>query len=436
LLPLLAALSALVLLLLLLARRSIFAPPRLFERLREAVAENILEPGKLPDLDRWNDLSGLLTIDDLYQQSQDLLASLEDFYTCLISPSPVSFAGMARSLNDYGLSFGLKKTVGGLLVLDADGNLLPEQDELERPRVMVVIQDSAAFKSGFRPGDIVVSVAGKAAAGLSLGRLNSLSEHEDTDFVLLRDGSEMQARLSVKSPRVPPLRLSHLEGGVSCLRVESFEKVSNASLRAAVERLAGNRAMIVDLRGNRGGDLRSSLILLSAFLGQGTLACFERRGRAGELEKMRFQLGPTQIVIEKREEGSEFVPVGQSEPLRRLPERGRGKPLIVLVDGCSMSGAELFAGALKDLGRAKIVGERTFGKGVGQDVIGIPPCVKVSVTALRFTTPSGIWPGDGAISISNGIEPDELIATGDGVVIGGTSDFQLWHAVKMLRDQL
>lgn len=430
-----AGLCLLAVAFLLLIRPTIFAPAQLFERLKDTVRANILDPSKLPDLenDDWKDSSSLLTLEDFYQKSQEMFSEIGDFYTCLLSPEPVPFGRAGRSLADYGISCGVKLSGDRLLIFDGDGNLQPEQDELGRPLISAVIQGSTAFQAGFRAGDVILSKDGRSQAGISLGLLNTLSQREDTAFVLLRDGCELPAVLPFGCPAQPPLSLMRLNDDIGCLRVESFEKLSSYSLSTAVERLSGFRSMIVDLRGNRGGDIRSALVMLSGFLSQGTLAYFQRRGQSGKLETMRFQLDQQLISIESRQgDSQDYLPVRSGERLRRLAERGHGKPLIVLVDRYSMSGAELFAGAVKDLGRAKVIGEKTFGKGVGQDVIGIPPCVKVSVTALRFTTPAGHWPGDGAISVSDGIEPDEAVAAGSGVIIGGTSDFQLMHAVKLL----
>ncbi len=421
--------------LLLLVRPKVFAPAQLFERLKDTVKANILDPSKLPDLEsgKWQMSASLLTLEDFYLKSQEMFSEIGDFYTCLLSPEAVPFGRAGRSLADYGISCGVKLSVDRLLIFDGDGNLQPEQDQLGRPLISAVIQGSTAFQFGFRAGDVILSKDGRSQAGVSLGSLNTLSRRADTSFVLLRDGCELPAVLPFGSPALPPLSLMRMSDEIGCLRVESFEKLSSYSLSTAVERLSGFRSMIVDLRGNRGGDIRSALIMLSGFLSQGTLAYFQRRGHSGKLETMRFQLDRKEISIEVRQGDSQtYVPVRSGERLRRLPESGHGKPLIVLVDRYSMSGAELFAGAVKDLGRARVIGEKTFGKGVGQDVIGIPPCVKVSVTALRFTTPAGHWPGDGAISVSDGIEPDEAVPSGSGVIIGGTSDFQLMHAVKML----
>jgi C-terminal processing protease CtpA/Prc len=159
-------------------------------------------------------------------------------------------------------------------------------------------------------------------------------------------------------------------------------------------REAGARALVLDVRGNPGGAVADALVMADLFVGSGRrLVEFRGRSRAPQAAALR----------ERAYEGTES-------------EADFAGPLVVLQDGSSASASELLAMALRDAGRARIVGERSFGKGVAQLVVPVgvpkskggprlsPPVVDwLSVTALRFVSGSGAIDPHGC-----GLEPDVL----------------------------
>ena len=145
----------------------------------------------------------------------------------------------------------------------------------------------------------------------------------------------------------------------------------------------GMRGLILDLRGNPGGRLRS----------------------AAEMAELFLEEGRTILTVESRRGVREEFRVTAEEPVFR-------RPLVVLVDGRSASASEILAGALRDHGRAVLVGARTFGKGSVQSVFGFD-----GGRGLKLTTARYLLPGGDAIN-GEGVAPDVAVgaAPGAGVV--------------------
>ncbi len=417
-------------------RKVIFSPASLFVRAREAVANTTIYPEKLSERegDPNNRLENMV---DLATELDALLGPIDDFYTCLLSPATAGTQFHGRVLADYGLLFGIKRDGKGLLALDEEGNILPDQDADGHPVAKNVLFESVAFRAKLKPFDVVLEIGGRSTAKKSFAQVNTLlkGQRGSIDVLLKRNNQKIAVCLNLNSPLVNKISSKSIEQQLGYLRIETFERVSAKNLENAVRNISNCSGFIVDLRANRGGDIRNALLLLSAFLDEGTLAYCERRDEFGEPCKLRYRLTESRILIEREDsESSEFAPLPTESGLVRLPNLSGGKPVVVLIDDCSMSGAELFAGAMRDMGRARLIGTRTFGKGVGQDVLAIPPCIKISVTSMRFTTPAGTWPGDGAVSVVNGIEPHIVLPAPHGVTFGGPSDFQLAKAIELLTE--
>src|SRR5205823_14072442 len=163
-------------------------------------------------------------------------------------------------------------------------------------------------------------------------------------------------------------RLTH---HVGVLRLDAFSRGSAATCKTVVERLTqrGARALVLDLRGNPGGLLDQAVGLVSLFLRPGA---------------------------------SVVSLAGAHTPLRILYSRGgpaSAIPLAVLADGGSASASEVVAGALRDHGRATIVGEPTYGKSLVQELVRLPSGAALKLTVARYLTPAGV-------DISrNGVQP-------------------------------
>jgi carboxyl-terminal processing protease len=159
---------------------------------------------------------------------------------------------------------------------------------------------------------------------------------------------------------------------------------------------------VLDLRNNPGGVLDAAVEVSDAFLEDGVIVTAE--GRSAE---SRFRMEALEGDL------------------------SRGAPIAVLVNGGSASAAEIVAGALRDNGRAKLLGQKTFGKGSVQTVLPLEDGQALKLTTSRYFTPSGISIHD------RGIEPDvplpEPDATSAGIVDTGERDPEIHAAVAWLK---
>jgi carboxyl-terminal processing protease len=219
-----------------------------------------------------------------------------------------------------------------------------------------------------------MAVDGSPTAALSfdeaMGRILGRPGSKVTLHVL-RDGRPLQFELVRRTFALPSVH-ARLEHGVGVVRLGAFSRGTAAATAAAVSRLRrqGAKALVLDLRGNPGGLLDQAVSVVSLFLPRGA---------------------------------SVVSLAGAHKPLRILYSRGGPASAIrlaVLVDGGSASASEVVAGALKDHGRASIVGEPTYGKSLVQEIVQLPSGAALKLTVARYLTPAGI-------DISrNGVQPD------------------------------
>ncbi|MFF0460969.1 S41 family peptidase [Streptomyces mexicanus] len=243
---------------------------------------------------------------------------------------------------------------------------------------------SPAAQAGIRKGDRLRSVDGEKVDGLPVTEVVSLLRGDADDAPAgttvalgLQRGSRAwtetvrRARLSTD-----PVTVRRLPGGATVVRISAFTKGVGATVRSAVRQAPRGSGVILDLRGNSGGLVTEAVATASAFLDGGLVATYDADGRQHALHARR---------------GGDTT-----------------RPLVALVDGGTMSAAELLTGALQDRGRALVVGSRTFGKGSVQMPSRLPGGSVAELTVGHYRTPGG-HDVDG-----HGITPD-LDAGGDAL---------------------
>ncbi|MGP4045554.1 S41 family peptidase [Streptomyces sp. 2A115] len=234
-----------------------------------------------------------------------------------------------------------------------------------RIEVTRVQSGSPAQAAGIRKGDRLRSVDGRRVDGRPVTEVVSLLRGDATDAsegtaVALglergtRAWSETlrRARLSTDSVTV-----RELPGGITVIKVASFPKGSGDLVRSAVDRAPAGAGVVLDLRGNSGGLVTEAVTAASAFLDGGLVATYDVNG--------------------------------DQRALHADPGGDTTRPLVALVDGGTMSAAELLTGALQDRGRAVVVGSRTFGKGSVQMPSRLPDGSVAELTVGHYRTPSG-----------------------------------------------
>ncbi|MFF3512290.1 S41 family peptidase [Streptomyces sp. NPDC002573] len=237
-----------------------------------------------------------------------------------------------------------------------------------RIEVTDVQPGSPAAAAGIRGGDRLRSVDGEDVDGRPVTEVVSLlrGDSDGTDDAAagtrVRLGLERgtrtwseelrRARLSTESVTV-----RRLAGGVTLIRIASFTKGSGDLVRNAVDHAPAGGGIVLDLRGNSGGLVTEAVTAASAFLDGGLVATYDVHG--------------------------------DQRALHAEPGGDTTRPLVALVDGGTMSAAELLTGALQDRGRAVVVGTRTFGKGSIQMPSRLPDGSVAELTVGHYRTPAG-----------------------------------------------
>ncbi|HVN43711.1 MAG TPA: S41 family peptidase [Steroidobacteraceae bacterium] len=250
-------------------------------------------------------------------------------------------------------------------------------------KVLRPIDGSPAQRAGLRAGDQIVRIDGNDVGadlagaiarmrGLS-GSLVSLSVRRDGnpelfEFALRREQVEVHSVLA-----------QTLEPGFGYLRITTFSETTSQDVSKAILHLKrdnpyGLEGLVLDLRNNPGGVLEAGVAVADAFLDSGVIVSAD-----GRTPEARFQMEAIHGDLL------------------------HGAPLVVLVNGGSASASEIVAGALKDHGRALLVGRKTYGKGSVQTVLPLSRGGAVKLTTSRYFTPSG------ASIHGKGIVPDVVL---------------------------
>ena len=255
-----------------------------------------------------------------------------------------------------------------------------------------LVPAAAAAAAGMRPGDIITVVDGFSLDGISEERMAGLLMGTPGSAVNLtyeRDGESSD--VSLKRWAFPKRTVSGeemLDGRprLGYVHLQVFSHDAASDLDAAIGRLRrrGARGLILDLRGNGGGEMEAGLAVADLFLADGIVTRVERGDGGGHWMRPLDILGGG--VYRAR-------PGGPHEDL----------PLALLVDGVTASASELVAAALRDNGRAFLVGTKTFGKARIQELRSLGSGVGdggMRITVARFLTPKDV-DFEGA-----GLEPD------------------------------
>ncbi|MFI5572305.1 S41 family peptidase [Streptomyces sp. NPDC051740] len=234
-----------------------------------------------------------------------------------------------------------------------------------RIEVTKVGDDTPAADAGIRAGDRLRSVDGEKVDGRPVTEVVSLLRGETTGESAgstVRLGLERGTRAwqeTVRRARLSrdTVTVRELASGVTVVEVGAFTKGSGDEVRTAVRQAPAGAGIVLDLRGNSGGLVAEAVTAASAFLDGGLVATY----------------------------GVE----GEQRALHAEPGGDTTRPLVALVDGGTMSAAELLTGALQDRGRAVVVGSRTFGKGSVQMPTELPDGSVAELTVGHYRTPSG-----------------------------------------------
>ena len=255
-------------------------------------------------------------------------------------------------------------------------------------RVVDVFPRSPAARAGLAHDDVIVKVGSVSLSGrppdFSSGLIKGRAGTRVT-LTVTRAGPTRVVSL-VRANLVVPVASENLVTfrgvRIGDLRLTTFSDGSAGQLRAAIQRAehAGAGALILDLRENGGGLLDEAVKVASIFIADGTIVSTAGRSQ------------PRQVFLAK---GGAIA--------TRIP-------MVVLVDRDTASAAEIVTGALQDRGRAKVVGTRTYGKGVFQEIQPLSNGGALDITVGEYFTPSGRNLGGGGVRQGGGIQPNVYAA--------------------------
>jgi carboxyl-terminal processing protease len=251
-------------------------------------------------------------------------------------------------------------------------------------RVEEVYDGSPADRAGIVAGDVVVAAGGQDLMGRGQEESVSLIKGRPGTQVKVSwlHGTTRRTKVITRNTVSVPVVASKIDRAGRCkvgvVRLAQFSSGAHAEVYAALRKAKkrGATAFVLDLRGNGGGLVNEAQLVASAFLEEGPIVT--TRGRAVPERTLRASGDP---VAAKQ-------------------------PLVVLVDKGTASASEIVTGALQDRHRAKVVGTRTFGKGVFQQVLELSNGGALDITAGQYFTPSGRNLGGRGVSPGSGISPD------------------------------
>ncbi|MFA6227996.1 MAG: S41 family peptidase [Patescibacteria group bacterium] len=295
-----------------------------------------------------------------YGSLQGMVAALGDPYSVFLTPSDAQ--QFQEDLNGTFEGIGAEIAVKNSQLI-----------------IVSPLDDSPAMKAGLKPKDWILKINGTSTEGMSSQQAVNLIRGKagtKVNLTIYREGwTEAQVIEITRAPIVvKSLTLEYLAGGaIAHIKVRQFNGDTMPLFDSAISNILsrpGLKGIILDLRNNPGGYLESAVEMAGEWNGDGI------------------------VVSEKNRDGVKTDHRAYAQP--RLTDY----KTIVLVDGGSASASEIVSGALKDWGKATLVGMKTFGKGSVQDLTDLPDGSQIKLTIAKWFTPNGI-------SIDEqGIEPD------------------------------
>lgn len=327
----------------------------------------------------------IVTNEDAYVAINTMIASLNDPYTKFLDPKEFAeeTSSIKGSLKGIGIQIAVK-----------DGKLT----------VIAPIEDTPAEKAGLKADDEILEIDGKSTKGITVDKAaDQIRGKEGTQVTLLVKRKDMQpktytitrANIEIKSISQKLPENVNMPNDISYIRLSSFiSRNASTEFRSILEQGYNKKGFIIDLRSNPGGLLTNAIYISDMFLDNGVIVSTVDRDGYRETQNA------TRGVVTR-------------------------KPVVVLINKGSASASEIFSGAMKDNGRAVIVGEQSFGKGLVQEINKLPYDAGINITIQKYLTPNGTDIN------KKGITPDIVVKLTEEDV-KNKNDVQLKKAIEIL----
>lgn len=292
-----------------------------------------------------------------------------------------------------GIYYGIGARVG----IDAETSL---------PRIASVISDTPAEEAGLMAGDLLYKADDTLLQGMDLSSAVALIKGDEGTTVhltVIREGETDYLEFDIVRRKLNNETVTYqmMEDNIGYIQIQEFDDVTLDQFTDALAtcRGSGMEGLILDLRGNPGGNLTTVCDIARLMLPKGLIVYTEDKN--GEREEYSCD-GEHQLGVE----------------------------LVVLVDGNSASASEILAGAIKDYGIGTLVGTTTFGKGIVQRIMRLSDGSAVKLTVSNYYTPNG----NNIHKI--GIEPDVEVPFESGPYLEDGTDNQLDKALEVLKEKM
>ena len=328
----------------------------------------------------------ILTNEDAYVAINTMIASLNDPYTKFLDPKEFAeeTSSIKGSLKGIGIQIAVK-----------DGKLT----------VIAPIEDTPAEKAGLKADDEILEIDGKSTKGITVDKAaDQIRGKEGTQVRLLVKRKDQEpklytitrANIEIKSISQKLPENITMPRDISYIRLSSFiSRNAGTEFRSILEQGYNKKGFIIDLRSNPGGLLSNAIYISDMFLDNGVIVSTVDRDGYRETQNA------TRGVVTR-------------------------KPVVVLINKGSASASEIFSGAMKDNGRAVIVGEQSFGKGLVQEINKLPYESGINITIQKYLTPNGTDIN------KKGITPDVVVKLTEED-IKNKNDVQLKKAIEILQ---
>lgn len=283
------------------------------------------------------------TSDDVKVAIDTMLASLNDPYSRYLNKEEFSQQNVSIVSKISGI---------GVNIVNDSGKI----------RIISIIENTPAQFADLKVNDIIVAIDNRKVSGLSLGQVSNLVKGPINTFVsidILRNGELLKKKIIRKEISIKTVK-SSVEKNIGYIQILSFISSSTPhEFLEALENTDKTEGLIIDIRGNTGGLLPNAVFVTNLFIPKGKIVSIV--GRNGFHKDIMAE--DNNVNIEK--------------------------PVVILVDGASASASEIFSGAMKDYHRAKLVGTKTYGKGMVQKIIPMPNETGMNLTIAKYLTPKG-----------------------------------------------